>query len=91
MDQSLPEEYLLEIERRALSVVGVIGIHDLKTRVSGTIPFIQMHLDLDADLPLKYAHDLGYRAKQAVLEYMPDADIIVHLDPDVHLGEDTSH
>ena len=88
MDQSLPEEELQEIEKRALSVPGIIDIHDLKTRVSGSVPFIQMHLDLDADLPLKYAHELGFKAKQAVLEYMPGADIIVHLDPDVHVGDD---
>ena len=88
MDHSLSESILEEIERRALSVPGVIGIHDLKTRISGSMPFIQMHLDLDAELPLKYAHDLGFKAKQAVLEYMPDADIIVHLDPDVHLDDE---
>lgn len=82
MDHSLPEEELQEIERRALSVPGIIGMHDLKTRVSGTVPFIQMHLDLDGNLPLKQAHDLGHDAKQAVLDYMPGADIIVHLDPE---------
>nr|MDT0253420.1 cation diffusion facilitator family transporter [Endozoicomonas sp.] len=52
MDQSLPDEDLAEIERRALTIDGVLGIHDVKTRVSGSIPFIQMHLDLAADLPL---------------------------------------
>ncbi|OED47385.1 divalent metal cation transporter FieF [Endozoicomonas sp. (ex Bugula neritina AB1)] len=82
MDHSLPEEALQEIEKRALSVPGVIGMHDLKTRISGTMPFIQMHLNLDGSLPLKQAHDLGSVAKWAVLEYMPEADIIVHLDPE---------
>ena len=41
-----------------------------------------MHLDLEASLPLAYAHDLGAMAKQAVLEYLPKADVIVHLDPE---------
>lgn len=82
MDHSLPQEQLQEIERLCLTVEGVISVHEIRTRVSGQIPFIQMHLDLDGDLPLKEAHELGYRAKQAVLEWMPNADIIVHLDPD---------
>ncbi|AMO56650.1 ferrous iron transporter [Endozoicomonas montiporae] len=82
MDHSLPPEQLEEIERRCLSVPGVISVHEIRTRVSGQIPFIQMHLDLSGELPLREAHDIGYQAKQALLEWLPDADIIVHLDPD---------
>ena len=81
MDQSLPESDLQEIKKRALSVPGVIGMHDLKTRVSGTLPFIQIHLDLDGNLSLQEAHELGVQASNAILAFMPRADIIVHLDP----------
>ncbi|WBA79436.1 cation diffusion facilitator family transporter [Endozoicomonas sp. GU-1] len=84
MDKALPEEELQEIEQRALSVDGVLGIHDVKTRMSGSTPFIQMHLDLEPHTPLIYAHDLGVQAKRAVLDYLPEADVIVHLDPDGH-------
>ncbi len=87
MDQALPEEELQEIERRALSVDGVLGIHDVRTRVSGSIPFIQMHLDLEPNTPLIHAHELGVLAKRAVLEYLPEADVIVHLDPEGHDDE----
>lgn len=82
MDHSLPDEDLKEIEKRALSIEGVLGIHDVRTRVSGTVPFIQMHLDLEANLPLQQAHELGAQAKRAVLNYLPTADVIVHLDPE---------
>ncbi len=84
MDKALPEEELQEIEKRALSVDGVLGIHDVKTRMSGSTPFIQMHLDLEPHTPLIYAHDLGVQAKRAVLDYLPEADVIVHLDPEGH-------
>ena len=82
MDHSLPVEQLQEIERRCLSVEGVISVHEIRTRVSGQIPFIQMHLDLSGDLTLREAHEIGYQAKQSVLEWLPNADIIIHLDPD---------
>ena len=82
MDHALPESDLQEIERRAQSIPGVLGVHDIRTRVSGAVPFIQMHLDLKADLPLAQAHELGAKAKRAVLDYLPDADVIVHLDPE---------
>ena len=82
MDHSLPLEQLQEIERRCLSVEGVISVHEIRTRVSGQIPFIQMHLDLSGDLTLREAHEIGYQAKQSVLEWLPNADVIIHLDPD---------
>ena len=82
MDHSLPVEQLQEIERRCLSVEGVVGVHEIRTRVSGQIPFVQLHLDLDGELTLREAHDIGYQAKQSVLEWLPNADIIIHLDPD---------
>ena len=82
MDHSLPEQQLAEIEKICLSIEGVLGVHEVRTRVSGQVPFIQLHLDLDGDLPLRTAHDIGFSAKQAILEWMPNADIIVHLDPD---------
>ena len=84
MDQALPEEDLREIEQRALSIDGVLGIHNVRTRVSGTTPFIEMHLDLLADITLDDAHEIGARAKRAVLEYLPDADVMFHLDPVGH-------
>ena len=82
MDTSMPESDLQEIERRALSVPGVQGIHEIRTRVSGSMAFIQMHLDIDGSLSLRQAHDIGYQSKQAVLESFPEADVIVHLDPE---------
>lgn len=81
MDHSLPESDLAEIERICLSVEGVISIHELRTRVSGQVPFIQLHLDLDGNLPLRVAHDIGDQVELALKEWMPNADMIVHLDP----------
>ena len=82
MDQSLPPEKQVEIEQIVLSIQGVKDVHEIRTRVSGSVQFIQMHLDLDGKQSLKAAHTIGYNAKMAVLNKMPNADIIVHLDPD---------
>ncbi|MRI34154.1 divalent metal cation transporter FieF [Endozoicomonas sp. OPT23] len=82
MDHSLPEEQVKEIEQIVMSVEGIRGIHEMRTRISGRVPFIQMHLDLNGDLPLRTAHDLGQIAEDRILAYLPTADIIIHLDPD---------
>ncbi len=82
MDHSLPEEQVREIEQIVMAVEGIQGIHEMRTRISGRVPFIQMHLDLNGNLPLRTAHDLGQVAEDRILTYMPTADIIIHLDPD---------
>jgi ferrous-iron efflux pump FieF len=82
MDHSLPEEQVQEIERIVMAIDGVRGIHEMRTRISGRVPFIQMHIDLQGDQSLRAAHDIGQAAEDAVVAYLPNADIIVHLDPD---------
>ena len=37
----------------------VRSLHDLRTRSSGPMAFIQLHLELDRDLPLWKAHDIS--------------------------------
>lgn len=81
MDQSLPDEQVEQIERIVLAVEGVQGIHEMRTRIAGRVPFVQMHLDLDGNQSLQKAHDIGQEAEDAILAYLPSADIIVHLDP----------
>ncbi len=81
MDRSLPEDEETEIERRALAVEGVLGVHELRTRRSGTQPIIQLHLDVDGGITVQEAHDLGDNVEDAILAFMPGADIIVHHDP----------
>ena len=81
MDHSLPEAQQQLIEEKTLAVAGVQGIHELRTRISGSTPFIQMHIDLKSTLTLQEAHEIGFNVKQRILESLPDADIIIHLDP----------
>ncbi len=81
MDRALPEDELERIEKTILSVEGVQGVHNLRTRISGALPIIQFHLDVQGDLSVRQAHDIGGKVKQAILAWMPDADVTFHLDP----------
>jgi ferrous-iron efflux pump FieF len=60
----------------------VKGFHDLKTRYSGTKPFIQLHVELDEDVSLKSAHHIVSDVEGLILKKMPDAEIIIHADPE---------
>ncbi|QXH52186.1 cation diffusion facilitator family transporter [Pseudomonas fakonensis] len=81
MDQELPAdigERMLEV---VLAIPGVKGAHDLRTRVSGSQWFVQVHLELPGALPLEQAHELCVQASAAIRQRYPRADVMVHADP----------
>ena len=81
LDRQLPAEERALIEELAVSVAGVHGIHDLRTRQAGPLRFIQLHLELDDALPLVQAHELADQTEALILAKFPGADVIIHMDP----------
>ena len=78
----LPDEERERIKEVARSQPGVQGVHDLRTRSSGAQVFIQMHVEIDGDLPLREAHEIADRVEIEVGNAFPNAEVIVHQDPD---------
>ncbi|WP_426417877.1 cation diffusion facilitator family transporter [Aestuariirhabdus sp. LZHN29] len=81
MDRQLPSEQLVEIESLALSVAGVQGLHDLRTRRSGTTPIIQIDIEMDGSLTLHQAHDIAEAVMVLIMDRFPGADVTIHQDP----------
>jgi ferrous-iron efflux pump FieF len=81
MDRELPDEERARIRRIAESHDAVRNVHDLKTRAAGLSTFIQLHLALDPDMPLKEAHKVSDAVEQAIRNAYPGADVIIHQDP----------
>lgn len=88
MDRELPQEQRQRILDLARSVPMVRGVHDLRTRQSGQSLIIQLHLELDDDLPLTSAHRIATEAELQIRAHYPDSDIIIHQDP-VSLGQES--
>ncbi len=89
LDRQLPEEDRQIIHEIVMSVDGVLGVHDLRTRMSGPVRFIQLHLELSDDMTLIQAHDISDDAEERLIERFPEADILIHQDPYsiVHVSE----
>ncbi len=82
MDHELDESERQVIIEIIKSHNKVNGFHDLKTRYAGTKPFIQFHLELDQNMTLKEAHVIAIEVERKILDQIPNAEIIVHQDPD---------
>ncbi|MDQ6995378.1 MAG: cation diffusion facilitator family transporter [Mariprofundaceae bacterium] len=81
MDQELSDDERENIRLIIIKHPKALGVHDLRTRKSGTTLFIQLHLELNDDLPLIEAHAISDEVEAALLEVYPHAEIIIHEDP----------
>lgn len=81
MDRELPDDDRGKIMAIASNHADVRGLHDLRSRRSGTATFIQLHLELDDDLRLLEAHRISDEVEFAIQEGYPGAEIIIHIDP----------
>ena len=88
MDRELPDEQREEIERLVLQHKSARGLHDLRSRHSGTVTFIQLHLELDDDLSLLEAHKISDEVELCLLEAFPGSEIIIHIDPQSVVGRE---
>ena len=83
MDKRLPRE----VDRKVQEVVarfrdrGVLGCHDLRTRRSGSLKFIDLHLEVERDQTLEQAHDLTVKVLRAIEAEIPRSRVQIHTDP----------
>ena len=82
MDHELDEKERKMIIEIIKAHKEVLGFHDLKTRYAGVKPFIQFHLELDKNMPLKETHHITEEIEEAIIEKLPNAEIIIHQDPE---------
>ncbi|MGB5735599.1 MAG: cation diffusion facilitator family transporter [Thiohalocapsa sp.] len=87
LDRELPDAQRDEIIALARETPLVRGVHGLRTRQSGQLLIIQLHLELDDDLPLRDAHRVAMDAEARIRIRYPESDIIIHQDP-ASLGDE---
>lgn len=81
LDRALPDEERQTIIDIAANWPGVQGAHDVRTRQSGPTRFIQLHLEMEDNLPLFQAHKMAEEVERALLDRFPGSDVIIHQDP----------
>jgi ferrous-iron efflux pump FieF len=82
MDHELSEDDRQRITTIVEAHAEVKGLHDLRTRMAGTQPFIQLHLELPGEMNLNDAHIISDQVEAEVLQEFPGAEVIIHQDPE---------
>lgn len=81
LDRALPDAERQAIVEIIAACAGARGAHDLRTRQSGPTRFIQLHLEIDDNLPFYQAHQIADALEKALLQRFPGSDVIIHQDP----------
>ena len=87
MDREWPPEKRDRLVDVACEHPDVLGLHDLRTRSSGAVDFIQFHIALPPEMTVRDAHDVVDAVEARVAAAFPDAEILIHIDPDGHTEE----
>jgi cation diffusion facilitator family transporter len=71
-----------DVEHVVLSVAGVLGCHQIRTRGSEDHVFLDLHVWLPPDMPLDEAHRISHVVKDKLMARYPKiADAIIHIEP----------
>jgi len=81
MDHELPDADREKIMAIVCAHPQVKSMHDLRTRAAGLYTFIQVHIELDPDMPLAEAHAVSDEVEHALCTAFDKAEVIIHQDP----------
>ena len=89
MDHEWPEEERARFLAAAAEYPELAGLHDLRTRTSGTHQFAQFHVWVPADWTVKEAHDRLDRVEEQLQRRFPGTEILIHVDPEGQVDRET--
>ena len=86
IDQLMDKEWPEDKRRRFIEVAArhpeLRGIHDLRTRSSGSHDFVQFHVWVDPDMSVAEAHRVMDEVEHKLEHEFPGCEILIHLDPE---------
>ncbi len=88
MDREWPDAMRERFLLAARDYPELDGLHDLRTRTSGTHHFVQFHVWVPAEWTVKEAHDRLDRVEAELEKKFPSTDILIHLDPEGNIDRE---
>ena len=89
MDREWPEEERSAFLAAAAEYAELQGLHDCRTRKSGTLRFVQFHVWVPADWTVQEAHDRLDAVEEELQQRFPGTEILIHVDPEGQTDRET--
>jgi cation diffusion facilitator family transporter len=81
MDRAVDEHEVAAIRATLLATPGVNGVHDLRTRKTGDMIIVDVHLEIDGQITVIAGHEISENARTRVLQRHRVLDVLTHIDP----------
>jgi ferrous-iron efflux pump FieF len=88
MDKEWPEQERARFIALAAQHPELRGIHDLRTRRSGSHDFAQFHIHLAPEMTIAAAHDVMDAIEAKIHQSFPKVEVLIHLDPEGQVDTD---
>ena len=92
IDQLMDREWPEDKRQRFLAVAArhpeLTGIHDLRTRTSGTQDFVQFHVWVDPAMTVAEAHRVMDEVEDKLMAEFPATEILIHIDPEGQIDKE---
>jgi divalent metal cation (Fe/Co/Zn/Cd) transporter len=92
VDQALPDDEVDAIRAaiEAFAHRGVVGYHELRTRMAGSRRYVDLHVQFRAGTSLEDAHRTAHELQDVIAGRLKGADVLIHLEPEdrVRPGEE---
>jgi ferrous-iron efflux pump FieF len=89
MDREWPEDERQRFLAACAEYPELEGLHDLRTRSSGTVRFVQFHVWVPAEWTVQKAHDRLDHVEEKLQERFPGTEILIHVDPQGQTDRET--
>jgi ferrous-iron efflux pump FieF len=89
MDREWPHDRREQFLAAAREYPELAGLHDFRTRSSGTHYFAQFHVWVPPEWTVKEAHDRLDRVEEQLQQRFPDTEILIHVDPEGQTDRET--
>lgn len=80
-DRAATEEQIAGIESDIRATPGVLGFHELRTRKTGDMILVDVHLEIDGNLTVAQGHEIARAARIRVMSKHPVLYLMTHVDP----------
>ncbi|WP_019140624.1 cation diffusion facilitator family transporter [Noviherbaspirillum massiliense] len=81
MDHALPPEQVESIRLTLAETPGVLGVHELRTRLMGDHALVDAHLSVDPHISVSEGHYIAHLARSRVMQQHQVLDAQIHIDP----------